>query len=219
MSPAVWKVRHAGSPKFKGGLTAEQVLDGVRDELWAPDDEVMGPGEAVWQPLERHPVFAAALADWEPAPPPHHPDETRLDMNPLIDVALVLLIFFILTTTYESIRKIMELPHATQSKELDTQANSAQKIPLRDRALIVKITKEGDRIVTRIDDETADPAKLEETIKKRMKDTGKVEMFLDAVSVPWGPVVAVMDAAKGAGIQKVLLRGKKPEPAGEPPGG
>ena len=43
-------------------------------------------------------------------PPGEAPDETRLDMNPLIDVALVLLIFFILTTTYESLRRAIDLP-------------------------------------------------------------------------------------------------------------
>ena len=31
-------------------------------------------------------------------------------MNPLIDVALVLLIFFILTTTYETVRKVLDMP-------------------------------------------------------------------------------------------------------------
>src|SRR5258708_38947405 len=105
MGAPVWKVRHEGSPKFTAGLTPEQVLDGVREQMWEPSDEVQGPGETGWRSMESHPVFAAALADYEPPPAPPKPDETKLDMNPLIDVALVLLIFFILTTTYESVRK------------------------------------------------------------------------------------------------------------------
>ena len=53
------------------------------------------------------------MADYEPPPPKHPEDETRLDMNPLIDVALVLLIFFMLTTTYEELRKEFNPPRDT----------------------------------------------------------------------------------------------------------
>ena len=41
------------------------------------------PDDTDWVPLEQHPVFANAMAEYEPPPPKHYPDETRLDMNPL----------------------------------------------------------------------------------------------------------------------------------------
>src|SRR5690348_13026470 len=105
-----WRVRHQGSPKSKELPGPVEVLEGLRDGHFEATDEVMGPGDLARQPLESHPTFAEAVADLEEPPPRPHPDESRLDMNPLIDVALVLLIFFILTTTYDAIRKVLELP-------------------------------------------------------------------------------------------------------------
>src|SRR5262249_28118804 len=116
-TPMNWKIRHEGSPQSIDGLELQQVLDGLRDGRWAPADEVMGPGEANWQAIENHPQLAETAADLEPPPPKDHDDETRLDMNPLIDVALVLLVFFILTTTYETIRKVIEAPGTSSQSE------------------------------------------------------------------------------------------------------
>src|SRR4051812_31415454 len=95
-----WQVRHEGSPRVVRDLTAQQIVDGLRDGLWEPTDEVQGPGEARWRAIEAHPQFAEAALDLETPPPAHPPEATSLDMNALIDVCLVLLIFFILTTSY-----------------------------------------------------------------------------------------------------------------------
>ena len=93
-----WKVRHEGSPQHRELATAQEVLQGLIDGVWEPTDEVRGPNDAKWQPLETHPQFAEAAADIEPLPKMHE-DESKLDMNALIDVCLVLLIFYILTTS------------------------------------------------------------------------------------------------------------------------
>src|SRR5947209_20489754 len=103
-----WTIRHQGSPRAVDGLSSAQVLEGLQDGRWEPTDEVKSDGEARWRSLEEHPQFSEAVADLEPPEPKHPEDETRLDMNPLIDVCLVLLIFFILTTTYASLQKIIE---------------------------------------------------------------------------------------------------------------
>src|SRR5882757_3418345 len=105
-----YAVRHEGSPSWVNDLSATEVTAGLRDGRWEPTDEVRDDAAMRWTALEDHPQFAEAAAEVEPPPRKEHPDETRLDMNPLIDVALVLLIFFILTTTYESIRKVLDLP-------------------------------------------------------------------------------------------------------------
>src|SRR5262245_47547658 len=107
-----WNVRHQGSPQYASVSSSEEIAEGIQQGLWEPDDEVMGPGEERWTPLELHPAFAEALADYDPLPASPPPEETRLDMNPLIDVALVLLIFFILTTVYEELRKEFPSPPA-----------------------------------------------------------------------------------------------------------
>src|SRR4051794_777434 len=109
-----WTIRHQGSPRAVDGLSSGQVLEGLQDGRWEPTDEVKADGEPRWRSLEEHPQFAEAVADLEPPEPKHAEDETRLDMNPLIDVCLVLLIFFILTTTYETIRKVLDMPSASE---------------------------------------------------------------------------------------------------------
>src|SRR5262245_38710805 len=95
-----WQLRHQGSPQAVTGLSLQQIAEGLRDGLWETTDEVMCPSDQVWQAIENHPALAE-LAEEIEAPPPLHRDEgTHLDFNALIDVCLVLLIFFILTTTY-----------------------------------------------------------------------------------------------------------------------
>ena len=56
----LWNVRHQGSPQSVDGLTADDVIDGVKEGIWETSDEVMGPDDVDWVPLEQHPVFAAA---------------------------------------------------------------------------------------------------------------------------------------------------------------
>ena len=100
-----WSVRHEGSPRVIEGLTVEQIAEGLRENSWETTDEVRGPNDAEWRPLENHPQFAELAFELEPPPRREGDDETRLDMNPLIDVCLVLLIFFMLTTTYAALQK------------------------------------------------------------------------------------------------------------------
>ena len=110
-----WKVRHAGSPRAVDGLTLAQVLDGLEQARWDPTDEVMGPDDVNWTPIEQHPQLEEAAAALEPPPQPNE-DEARLDFNPLIDVALVLLIFFILTTSYAALQKVLDMPSSSAKK-------------------------------------------------------------------------------------------------------
>ena len=88
-----------------------------------PTDEVKGPADAHWQPIESHPTFAEAAADIEP-PPPAVDGRNHLDMNPLIDVCLVLLIFFILTITYASLERAIDVPEDNPDDKGPTRCNS-----------------------------------------------------------------------------------------------
>src|SRR5436189_5274480 len=95
-----WQLRHEGSPQALKGLTLQQIANGLRDGQWEPTDEVMGPDDKAWQAIENHPALAELAEELEAPPVKRHDEGTHLDMNALIDVCLVLLIFFILTTTY-----------------------------------------------------------------------------------------------------------------------
>src|SRR5260370_39502810 len=106
-----WQVRHQGSPRSVSGLSLEEIAAGLADGAWEATDEVKGPGEAIWQAIENHPQLAALAEELEPPPHRRRDEGTHLDMNALIDVCLVLLIFFILTTTYAAaVQKVVPLP-------------------------------------------------------------------------------------------------------------
>ena len=106
----LWNVRHTGSPQSVDGITDEEIGEGLLSGQWEPTDEVRAENESVWRSLETHPHFIPATQALEDAVPPRREEETHLDMNPLIDVSLVLLVFFILTATYATLRRTVELP-------------------------------------------------------------------------------------------------------------
>jgi biopolymer transport protein ExbD len=196
-----WKMRHQGSPEALDGLTAEQIVEGVQEGQWEPTDEVMGPNDAAWQPLETHPHFAEVMAELEPPMAPRHPDETRLDMNPMIDVALVLLIFFILTTTYEELRKMFPAPPSSSDEVKQTIGDQQ----LRAIAIRVTAKQENDKTVFRVEDEIVPESDLKAKLiywkEKSKQNLLAVEMDKN---VPWKAFMAIQDAAAGAKIQETL---------------
>jgi biopolymer transport protein ExbD len=211
-----WKVRHEGSPKSLEVRTAEQVAAGLRDGQWHPDDEVMGPQDRAWVPLADHPQFAELAAELE-APPAHAEDETHLDMNALIDVCLVLLIFFMLTTSYVmAVQKVVPLSAAAEDQKakrgttslkpeqvkrmvrVHAQGDSAGKVTVRVEELKAAVMK--------ADGKTLDADKFVEALRPYTRgEDRKTEMLLDARDVSWGQVVAIQDAARSAGIRNINL--------------
>jgi biopolymer transport protein ExbD len=210
-----WKVRHEGSPVASADVTFQQVMQGLLDGRWEPTDEVRGPTDADWVRFEDHPAFAEAASELEPAPPSVYDDETRLDMTPLIDVSLVLLIFFILTTTYiVELQKIIEAADVssdkagkvrTVSKDMAAQTmvyvevhwNSAEK---KATILVEKAPVEPENLVRELSRFT------------RTSDRKTLLLAFDD-KVPHGVVVDIQDKAKTAGMDRVLfvLPEKPPE--------
>jgi biopolymer transport protein ExbD len=206
-----WKIRHEGSPQSIEGLTLEQVVEGLQDGLWEPTDEVMGPDDAYWVALENHPQFAELAMDLEIAQPKHYDDETRLDMNPLIDVCLVLLIFFILTTSYAALQKVLDMPNVSPDKPEGALVIRPEQV----KELMVKVEarKENGQTVLRVEDHPVAADDLVAALRSYVKAERKTEILLDAADVDWGTVVLVQDAAKGAGMQRVhFLDRPKPAP-------
>ena len=202
-----WKVRHEGSPRSIEGLTLPQIVEGLQEGLWEPTDEVIGPNDAKWSPIENHSQLAEVAADMEPPPPPAHPDETRLDMNPLIDVALVLLIFFILTTTYESIRKVLQMPTVTEEQPGKLEKLDREKI--QKYMIKVEAKKQGDATIILVEDQ---PVYLEDlrSVLARFK-RNQMALLVDD-DVDWGMSVAIQDKARGAGIEQIKLARTVPLP-------
>lgn len=203
----VWSIRHQGSPDPVEGVSAEEIVDGVKEGIWEPTDEVMGPNDPDWVSLEEHPVFAGAMAEFEPPPPKHHPDETKLDMNPLIDVALVLLIFFMLTTTYEELRKEFEPPKG----ERDTKKGVVTSKELKSLTVRVNCWMDNDKAVYRVEEEMVPESELEAKFKYYKETLGHNKLAMEvAPNVPWKSVVAIQDAASGAKFDEIIRLTRMP---------
>jgi biopolymer transport protein ExbD len=207
-----WKIRHEGSPKSVEVPALQQVAEGLLDGRWEPTDEVMGPQDKTWVVIENHPRLAELAADLEPPPPPMHEDESNLDMNALIDVCLVLLIFFMLLLVYSvALQKMMESP--------DLKADAEDKLPrvtkeMVDKSMImVTVRMENGAPVIKIEDQQVSQDNLVPVFNRiRKKNPNKVELIIDHDrQAPHGTIVAIEDAAKQADINRVLIAVPKEE--------
>ncbi len=199
----MWKVRHQGSPTARSDLSLAQVAEGLADGRWEPTDEVMGPNDSTWVPIESHPQLEEIAADLEPPPPHHYDDETRLDMTALIDVCLVLLIFFILTTSYAVLQKRLEAPGVSAGK-VGPAVVTTEKV--KQQMIWVKVYMENGSPVFKVEDQVVAADELESKLRSFVKSTSKTQLLFEHdYDVPQSAVVTVLDAAKGAGMEKISL--------------
>lgn len=209
-----WQIRHQGSPRIVPGLTWPEIVAGLRDGLWEPTDEVLGPEEKTWQAIEGHPQLAETVAELDNPPPKPRDEGTHLDMNALIDVCLVLLIFFILTTTYAAaVQKVVPMP-TVQSE--DKKARRVTMQDVKKKMIRLDAYKEKGMLVVRLENQAApvvaedgqaiDHDKLRAALQPFVRgEDGKTEVLLDARDITWGTLIAIQDAAKSAGVRQIRL--------------
>jgi biopolymer transport protein ExbD len=213
-----WKVRHEGSPRAVEGLTLPQVVQGLLDGHWEPTDEVMGPQDQGWTAIENHPQLSEVAMELEPSPPKTYDDETRLDMTALIDVCLVLLVFFILTTSYAALQQLIDAPNLTQDKVQGAPRITKQQVD----QLMIKVDvrmqrrseggQEKDVPVIKVEGEEVAPDQVREVLARYVKSKLKTELLIDhSPRVPFKTIVAIQDAAKGAGITQLHILVPKEE--------
>jgi biopolymer transport protein ExbD len=205
-----WKVRHEGSPRTVDDVTPGQIAQGLEDGQWLPTDEVQGPGETTWTAIENHPVFAEVAEEIDMTPE-RKPDEgTHLDMTALIDVCLVLLVFFILTTGYAALQKLLEMGSLSMDKQ-NRMAKVTTK-QLDQYFLQISVKMEDGKSVMRLENEVIAPESLPGRLSDLVRSTRKVNLLVSHdPEVPWGDVVPIKDAAKFAGIQDKVHWEVRPE--------
>lgn len=194
-----WRIRHQGSPQSVDVPALPQVVEGLQDGVWETTDEVMGPEDSSWIAIENHPQLAEVVDEIEQPPRKFEDDETRLDMNPLIDVALVLLIFFILTTSYAALQRVLSMPTAT-SQDVNQKVRVVPADQVKKKTIRVEVRKVDDKPVFKVEQQVVEEKDLADELAKYVRDTSKTEMLLDVEGVDWGTVVKVQDAAKAAGV-------------------
>ena len=169
---SIWFVRPEGTETPIPLASAADVLAGLRDGIWRPTDDVMGPTDAAWTTIEAHHAFEEAAADLEQLPP--ESDDSHLDMNPLIDVCLVLLIFFILTITYASLERAIQVPESSQegaaTKKVDWK-------DIKDQVFRVTAKMDSETPVILLEKEAVSLDDLEDKMKRVIEKSGRTAVF------------------------------------------
>jgi biopolymer transport protein ExbD len=214
-----WRLRHEGSPQpVPQPLTSEQIVEGLKDGVYATTDEVRGSTDPKWLAIESHPHFAEvseviqAMEDEAG----HEVEDNNIDMNPLIDVCLVLLVFFILATTMSVMEKVMSLPPNQQDTKLRDLPETLAK-----QYIMFKVEKKG--TVTNYNINGYDTVKEEDVLREleRFVKEGKTTMILDiAPNVEFNAYIFAKDVATQARIEKILTKNlnKGGNKAAPPPG-
>ncbi len=127
---------------------------------------------------------------------------SQINVTPFVDVMLVLLIIFMVTAPMMEQGVEVNLPEVADSPGLESV-----KEPL-----IVTVSRSGAISIGQTKVESV--AKLMPVLQQILKTRKEKEVFLEADrDVPYGKVVQVMAAIKGAGINKLGMVSQPPEPA------
>ncbi len=121
-----------------------------------------------------------------------------LNLAPLIDVLFLLLIFFMISTTFLSQPAIkLELPEAEHADNI------------RQTPLVVYIDPSG-RVY--LNDEPIEIQLLTEALRRRLVDATEKSVVFNADSrVSHGKVVEILDVIKGAGVRKLSFGTRPPD--------
>ena len=122
---------------------------------------------------------------------------SQINVTPLVDVMLVLLVIFMVTAPMMQQGVQVNLPKA------DTKSLSA-----KEEAIVVSIDRQGKQFIDRTE---VSGGALKEKLTAILANRTKKEVFLKADrDVPYGEVVRAMAEIKGAGVERL---GMVTEPA------
>jgi biopolymer transport protein ExbD len=118
----------------------------------------------------------------------------NINVTPLIDVVLVLLIIFMVLTP-------ATLKHLTAV--VPKKADESAPPPPSDASLLVEYTAKG---VVSVNGEPVAPEALAQKLSERLRYVRQKVVFFKAEGdAPYGEVVRVMDIARGAGAQTLAV--------------
>lgn len=126
---------------------------------------------------------------------------SEINVTPLVDVTLVLLIIFMVTTPMLQRGTDVQLPQAQQS-----ELKEEERITLT-------LTREGRLYLNNQEIPRAD---LRSRLIALTRDRERVVHFRGDAQVPYGLVIEVMDALKAAGIETVGMITERPPGLGRP---
>lgn len=119
-------------------------------------------------------------------------EEAQIDLTSMLDIVFIMLIFFIVTSTFAR----------ESGVEIDRPAASNVSAQAA-TSLMVAVTEDNQIY---IDNARIDPERVEATLSRLSTEQTDVSLVIQADKRAYsGTVVTVLDAAKGAGITQIAL--------------
>ncbi|MGF1771932.1 ExbD/TolR family protein [Vibrio maritimus] len=124
-------------------------------------------------------------------------DEANIDMTSMLDIVFIMLIFFIVTSSF-----------VRESGVDVNRPQASHAVSQKDAGIFVAITSSND---VYIDKRRVDVERVQATIEKLLLEQPNASMVIQADKHAFnGTVVEVMDSAKGAGVTKIALATESP---------
>ena len=126
----------------------------------------------------------------------HEHEEAEIDMTPMLDIVFIMLIFFIVTTSFV---KPMGIEYNTPENNTPTNSKKSDNI-------LISIEKSG---LIKLGDRLVDVERVTANVQQRLAEAPDAAVLIQAEKeARHGLVVKVMDQVKIAGVEKISVTEK-----------
>jgi biopolymer transport protein TolR len=137
--------------------------------------------------------------------------QSEINVTPMVDVMLVLLIIFMVVTPFLQKDVQLTLPRDVKNAEQDDAINS-------DRSVVISIPNDGEYYLSKKKLSLEDLKNQVEKTMANKKEDEKIVYIKSGVGVSYGEVVNVINAVREKGIDKIGLVADKKKIANQAPG-
>lgn len=192
-----WNLRNFDSDSKSILLESIEIQDLIVSGLLSINDEIRKEGETSWKTFEDYPEFDDTFSVKSSI---KHDEDENIDMNALIDVCLVLLVFFILLTSYAKLVQHLEAAKTNPDSKIPsittTQADQKTKVVIK---------TEAGKTLFYINEQVVESENLTTALKasaRKLKSKDLILFYSD--DVPYQAVISIQDAARAADFQQIL---------------
>ncbi len=192
-----WDLRNHDSDSKSILLESIEIQDLIVSGLISINDEIRKEGETTWKTFLDYPEFDDTFSVKSSI---KHDEDENIDMNALIDVCLVLLVFFILLTSYAKLVQHLEAAKTNPDSKIPsittTQADQKTKVVIK---------TEAGKTLFYINEQVIESENLTTALKasaRKLKSKDLILFYSD--DVPYQAVISIQDAARAADFQQIL---------------
>ncbi|MBJ7303684.1 MAG: hypothetical protein DWH95_02400 [Planctomycetota bacterium] len=192
-----WDLRNHDSDSKSILLESIEIQDLIVSGLISINDEIRKEGETTWKTFLDYPEFDDTFSVKSSI---KHDEDENIDMNALIDVCLVLLVFFILLTSYAKLVQHLEAAKTNPDSKIPsittTQADQKTKVVIK---------TEAGKTLFYINEQVVESENLTTALKasaRKLKSKDLILFYSD--DVPYQAVISIQDAARAADFQQIL---------------